>query len=112
MENRVLYLNKNGASSISFTFENQDGSSADLSGFTFSSFKVKVSLTGKTLLEVVVGGPDSVTLSGDTLTIALTDDKTNAITNPGKYVGQVTFLNSASDKVQTDPFEVQVARTL
>ena len=107
MENRVLYLNKNGASSITFSFENQDGSPSDLTGLTFSELKIAVSLTGKTLLTISSGSK-----SGDTVIITLTDDQTNTIAKPGKYVGQLFFLNSSSDKVPTDPFEVQVARAL
>ena len=67
MENRVLYLNKNGASSITFSFENQDGSPGDLTGLTFSELKIAVSLTGKTLLTISSGSK-----SGDTVIITLT----------------------------------------
>ena len=106
MENRVLYLNKNGGSSITFSFENMDGSPSDLSGLNFSSFKISVALEGKLLLNVTSGSK-----SGDELTITLTDDQTDTLA-AGSYVGQLIFTTSCGDKVPTDAFEVQVARGL
>jgi hypothetical protein len=104
MQDRVIYLITGSATTLKFTFENADGSTAVTTGFTFTNFRIRESAGGKSLLNITSG-----TLDSGTLTINLTSTNTSSLP-AGKFVAQVAFQDSGANPIITDPFEVFVTQ--